>query len=569
MSQILGIDAGGTTTNAVIYDRAADDIIWKSQAFTTNEALSLGILKSLFSLPKNIKPKIEEVHLSTTLATNYILENDFSNIGLIIIGDMIGRPFPFKNLYQLKCSEVGNGKLPAAAQADMIDHSLISDFEHIIVASLGSPDPELENDVCRVLNAKGFPAITATSICTSMDWHIRISTAVFNTGLIPLMQDLIESMYSVLSDLDINAPLKIMCGDGKLAHPDTVMRFPIFTIMSGPAASVAGGLFLCNEDDFLLIDMGGTSADITRIIDRRIQRKGISTIRDNSIQAESLNIKSFPAGGDSQIYYSHLGQLTVGPEKAIPLCLAGSRWPHLEEELRSYHRPKGYEMFTVNDTDCFCSCSTRSLSALNQADRNLVEEIRKKPHSLFYLSEKFGKDADSLHLDRLINLGYIQKISFTPTDILHILGQYTEWDRSISHTAANIMSKVGDMSMQKFLSIAEARITDQLAFYCMQSISDFENHKFDFRDSRATQYIIDHFLNKIDPYLLVIFKITKPIVAVGAPARCWLPKVATKLGTEIIIPHHFESANAVGVAVSNSMAEHPDVITEKILEKNL
>jgi|GEM_PF-6367339 len=556
MALILGIDTGGTFTDAVVFSSDTEKIIRKSKAFTTKADLSEGIANAIDYLDFDEWDKVSKVHLSTTLATNSILEKKIANVGLILCGNDIRGNADIMCSKKILLRDVSAESMMDLTILDSIRNEFSSSIDAVVISSANGGNTEEMHIAEMLRRILGVPVYCATTFSESHNYYVRTVTGVLNTGLIPIISDWISCIKKVLDRKGIAAEMFIMRGDGKMTNAAWAQSYPITTIMSGPAASASGALFLTDLEDFLLLDMGGTSADVTKIENRMLRRKkSVTLINDLPVSTSSLDIQSFPIGGDSRIHYDQVGNLTAGPEKVVPLCLASSKWANLNKELSQYRKPENYELFSACETDCYFAGRHNITASLNDFERKIIKCLSAEAHSLFFLSEQFDVDPDALHLDSLVKNGYAQCISFTPTDLLHVTGKYVMWDREISSTAADIMAAMGKCETGDFLQKCEEVVNDHLIFSSMQSIANFEKNKFDFRESNATRYLINSFLHHGNPYMNVDFRITKPIVAIGAPAGSWMPAVAEKLQTKLVIPPDYEVASAVGVAVADYASE--------------
>ena len=267
-------------------------------------------------------------------------------------------------------------------------------------------------------------------------------------------------------------------------------------------------------------------------------------------QLQAAEICTFSIGGDSYIRFGMDGQLLVGPQKAQPLCVAGSKYLHLLKELKTFKKEKAYELFSDEETDCFYLIKKPKNIQLNEQHEKVIQLLEEMPHSLFYLAEKLQKDAESLGLCVLVEMGVLQRIAVTPTDILHVMGRYTYFDETIALTGVEILANKAGKSVSAFTQMVYSRIIEELVFSFLQSIADFEKQGFVIKDNGAAMYYISKTLRKEQQSLLQTeFKVTKPVVAIGAPAQAWMIDVCEKLYTKAIIPEHAEVANAVGAAV--------------------
>lgn len=559
MAIILGIDTGGTYTDSVIFDTDTKQILCKSKSFTTKADLCIGINNSITDLGFADLSKVSEIHLSTTLATNSILENRAYDTGTVLIGRDIKGDLLCSRKFIIRNSDILSDDSPrftinnSKLQEELQECFESSDTRCVVVSYYGAKNnPGLEISAAEYIEQlTGKPAFSAWEIAATPGHKIRTNTAILNIALRPVIQKWLSSMKTVFERNGISAPVYIMTGAGSLITEAEVISHPEETLLSGPAASAAGALFLSDEKNALVIDMGGTSADVTKLENNlfRMNRHS-TTVNDIKIAAKTLDIQSFAVGGDSHIFYNQVGTLRIGPQKVVPLCIAASSYPHLVYELETYKKPANYEMFTAYSTDCYLPGYKKNTGLLTDFEKKVVRTIAEKPHSLFFLSDYFNVDPDTLHLGNLSERGYVCRASFTPTDLLHITGGYQEWEPAISHTAARIMCRLGSYEMQDFISACEKLVIDNLSFSCMQSIANFEDMRFDFRKSRGAMYLIKKYLDNCNSYLSSNFRITKPLISVGAPSGNWMHHVARKLGTTLILPENYDVANAVGAAIS-------------------
>lgn len=556
MPFILGIDTGGTYTDAVIYNEGTKSILSKSKTFTTKHNLAGGISAVIDGLDSSYLKDISRVHLSTTLATNSLLETKKYSVAVLYLGEAPEeRDTLCKSSFRIKSFVRQDGRF-SPITGDVIKNirtAFGEDIGSILVSASGCESEIIyEREAAKQLSLYfSCPIYCSYDIEKTKEHLIRTNSAIANIGLRPLISSLCDNIKTVLKANNIEASLYIMTGSGKLIPCEKAIAAPLLTIMSGPAASIAGAVFLTDKPSGLLIDMGGTSADVTKLENGYVRMKKAQTvINDKSFAAESFDIQSFAVGGDSHIYYNQMGKLCVGPAKVIPLCVASSRFSHLITELKEYKKAEDYELFTASPIECYMTGGKTTFSDLTDFERMVVSCVEKQPHSLFYISNYFGTDPDALHLNRLADKGYVQRISFTPTDLLHITGKYRQFDHDISILAAEKLAELGHCRLDDFLLKCEALIGNMLAFSCMQAVANFEKLNFDFRQSSGASYLINKFLEDDTDYLSVVFNITKPLIAVGAPVKSWMPAIAKKLGTELIVPLHHEVACAVGAAVS-------------------
>ena len=553
MRYVLGIDTGGTYTDAVIIDPSDNSIICKSKAPTTHRDLSLGIGAAITSLGFEKNSGIDRVHLSTTVAANSILEKNFERCGLLQIGRDADCIVPAGYFMTIKKPNLSHDNINKCKINEMseIKKMFSGNVENIVVTSHDG-DMECEIMVTTMIKRElGIKALSATRLWDHEDYRDRTVATLLSTHLMPVVDDLINGVRTVMAENDINAEVFIVNALGGLMSCDEARAKPLSTVFSGLATSVKGGIALTDESDFLLIDMGGTSSDVTRVVNREFREiKKNAKIDVFNINEDTMDIKCYGIGGDSHIRITHGGRIDVGPGRAEPLCRASEEFPHLIHELKKFKRPLNYEMVTAQDVDCYMGSGIATVSGLTVFEQKIVEYIAKMPHNIFQIAEHFNVDPDALHMDRLVRKDAARLISFTPTDILHAEGRFSRWDKSASDAAVRIMSDILGISRGQFLEKINDEVTKRLAEVCMQGIAAFEEVEFDFDNHAGATFLLEHFFDEEAALLEMGFTINKPIVALGAPARAWLDQVAKKLSTIAVYPEHGEVANAYGASIA-------------------
>lgn len=555
MGLTLGIDTGGTYTDAVLINEHKK-IIARAKSFTTHDNLTKGISRCIDMMDITEPRDICEVHISTTLAVNSILERRFEKIGLLQIDEEIEVKPPanytmtIRNPFRAEAAARYVDKLSDMTE---IRKAFSGNVDYIVVTSPGRRNSQhYERHVADLIRRDAdINVFCASEYSSADDYTERTVAAILTIYLMPVVDQWIHSVEDMMQEKGISAVLKIMNAMGELISCEQAREKPLTTLFSGLAASVKGGLALTDLKDFLLVDIGGTSSDITRIIGRQFREvKEYTKVDEFLIREKTMDVQTFGIGGDSHIKLSQLGNVTAGPQKAVPICVMCSRYPYLREELEQCRRPDNYEMLTVQDVDCFIGVRGYRHGDLTDLEKDIVEFLVDNPHNVFIISEHFKRDPDALHLDRLVKKGAVRLISITPTDVLHAEKKYTEWDAESSNTAIRHMAKQMKVSKTACIAAIKEAISGKLIRSCMQSIANFEKEQFDFEESAGAAFMLDRFYGDSSSMLEMTFRINKPIVALGAPAGTWLKQVADKLDTEVIIPEYGEVANAFGAAIA-------------------
>lgn len=555
MAFILGMDTGGTYTDGVVIDSAGRNIICKAKALTTREDLTRGMKTCMEHLDFDRMEEISQVSLSTTLATNAIVEGRGARVGLIYMGAELEDKVPADLEVKVKGRFDIMGRLQEDLERDEIRNALLQmkgRVEAIAVSGYASVrNPKHEKEVGRMARELlDVPVVCAHQLTSALGFHHRTVTAVLNGRLIPIIRQLLRSTKEVLREKNIHAQLLVVKGDGTLMTEAVAKERPIETILSGPAASVIGSLALTGRKEGIVLDMGGTTTDIAHVSDGTVKiKKEGAKVGGWFTRVQAAEMCTFGLGGDSRIYLDEKGRLQIGPQKVWPLCLIGVEYPHLVRELKSFTRVGEYKRYFAQEADCFLLGSNPLPAGASEWEQRIADMLRERPHSLTYLAGQLGVDAEPLELTPLVESGVLSRISVTPTDLLHARGTYTRWNRDAALAGIRILAKRKEMPVSKFLSAAEEAVNEKMAMCCLQSAADFDESGVTFADSPQAMYLIQNTLRPKKERLLESgISLRKPIVAIGAPAGAWARKAGELLGTEVIVPEHADVANAYGAA---------------------
>jgi len=268
---VVGIDTGGTYTDAVLLDYRSRKVIAFSKILTTRENLTLGITKALKDLHIEDATKIRLVGVSSTLATNSIAEGKERQAGLLLIGydrDLIAAydltaKFPTTHLAHFKGGHTTQGLEKEPLDLESIRAWVTQNkkkVDALAVSGYFSPlNPSHEERALAMIRKTcALPVVLGHHLSTKLDSIKRATTACLNASLVAVMQEFVEAVRSSLLDRGIQAPLMIVKGDGSLIPYTEAIHKPVETVLSGPAASAIGGRFLSGQGSALVIDMGGT-----------------------------------------------------------------------------------------------------------------------------------------------------------------------------------------------------------------------------------------------------------------------------------------------------------------------
>ena len=342
----IGIDVGGTFTDAVVIDNQTYEIIAKEKVPTTHHAaqgVAAGIIQVIKDVLEHNQIKPEDVVFiahGTTQATNALLEGDVAKVGVIGMGTGLEGErakketkvgdielAPDKYLYSeqtyLDGSSLNEQNILAAIE------QLAEKGAQVIVASeaYSVENPEHEKQVIEVAAKRNMLATGGYEISQLYGLSARTRTAVVNASLIPKMMETADMTESSVKNAGIKKPLMIMRCDGGVMSVDEVRKRPILTMLSGLAAGVAGALMYEKITDGIFLEAGGTSTDISAIKDGKVMIKN-AQVGGQKLYLTSLDVRTLGVAGGSMIVVEKGKIADVGPRSA-----------HIAE--------KEYEVFTT------------------------------------------------------------------------------------------------------------------------------------------------------------------------------------------------------------------------------
>lgn len=567
MTIALGIDTGGTYTDAVLVDYESGAVRASAKAITTHHDLSIGIAKAIAAVFEGqaLAPReVALVALSTTLATNAIVEGQGSPICLLLLGydpELI-RQFHFQS--QLVTPNVvylpgghdveGNEREPLDEVAvrrvirswrDQVEAFAVSGY-----FSVRNPAHELRvRDLVRA--ETGLPVTCGHELTSNLDSVRRATTTALNARLISLLTGLIDTVRRTLDASGIHAPLMVVKGDGSLARADWIIQRPVETILSGPAASVVGAWHLGGQSESWVIDVGGTTTDIAALRGGRprLNPQG-ARVGPWRTMVEAIDVHTAGLGGDSHVRVNHEGGLDIGPRRVVPLCMLASEAPHVIDALRSQIAGKKPHERAAE----FVIPERQPSTTLNERERALLDRLSAGPVALAQLVQEGGRPVLE-RIEALESQQLVARAGFTPTDALHALGRFVRWDREASRLGAALLAARAGLTPEAFCERVLAAVSDRLATELVSKVLGDEGASPDWAREPAAAALLDRALHGVDGCDLACqLTLRRPIVAIGAPVQAFMPAVARNLATELVIPPHAEVANAVG-AVAGSVVQ--------------
>jgi N-methylhydantoinase A/oxoprolinase/acetone carboxylase beta subunit len=552
----LGIDTGGTNTDAAVVDLDTMRIEGRSVSPTTREDLTIGISNALDGLDPDLLSKVSLVSLSSTLATNTIVEGKGGRTALICMGrnyrdSSFGGPF-------LKCAGAhdleGNETEPLdeAACKEFLE-SLAGKVDAVAISGyLSVRNPSHEDRVAKLASdILGVPAVCGHELSSGLGFNERTTTAVMNARLIPVIADLIRAMESSLEKRGIKAPLMIVKGDGSVMSSETAALHPVETILSGPASSLVGAYAITGEKDMVMVDVGGTTTDIGILRDGfpRLEKEG-AMIGGRRTRVLAAAMSTYGIGGDSRILVNGTKPMLT-PLRVIPVCVAAKKWPHVKEVMEALADRKPSPAFESvetrlirQETELFIASKPPTTEELSDYEKELLKAISSSPMTVAEAEDYTGVMGISYSMSRMENLGLVARIGVTPTDILHAEGTFSEYDAETAGFAVRYLARKARMPFENFIAMMKEAVVNKIATCITDHLLTEEGVR---PHEKLAETLIGKASGKIGngDYSISV-KLSKPIVGIGAPVSVWLPPVAEMLGTRVIISNQADIGNAVG-----------------------
>ncbi len=565
----VGIDTGGTNTYAVVLDFISREVLGKGSALTTHYDYTVGIVKALDNALKdsNVDPsQVEVVSISTTLATNAIVEGKGCRVGLLMIGhkpredrciptDIIRVVSGGHDEFGDEIEPLDEEEVKVAIQemSDCVEGLAISSF-----FSVRNPSHEIRaRNIAREI--AGLPTVCGFEFTEQLGIYERTVTAVLNAKLIPLINTLLLELRNALGERGMEKTrLFVVKGSGSVISAEFAKERPVETILSGPAASVVGAWELTKNKDGIVIDIGGTTTDICflegnkpLIVDDGAAVGGLKT-RVRAIDSTSIGV-----GGDSRIKVNE-GMIEIGPERVAPIAFASLEIPELANLIKEKN---GVYYFRALK-------KTRNLR--QPIDEDLLRIVSSQPLISFEDLVKSG-NIDCDRLNELILLGLVQPIGVTPTDVLHCNAIYMEGNVEAARVAVSTLAEKLNMGLSKFSEEVIKKFT--------QKIVDAVNQKF---EERMTSDFIFDLPDILKTYFLRKYKaknddgeearkkvlLNSSVIGLGAPAEAYIKYVGEAMKINILVPSSSATASALG-AITSSIEESVFMLVQRDFHEDL
>jgi N-methylhydantoinase A/oxoprolinase/acetone carboxylase beta subunit len=564
MGLTLGIDTGGTYTDAVLIDSKHGDVIAAAKALTTYHDLTVGIggaVDAALAGGSASGADATLVALSTTLATNAIVEGRGMPVCLLLIGYDRGllaafdleRELVAEHVVYLDGGHDGEGREAAPLDEDAAREAIrayqdrVSGFAVSGYFSVRNPDHELR--VKALVEAMtGLPVTCGHELTSRLDAVRRATTAALNARLIPLLQELMTTVRRALDARGIAAPLMVVRGDGSLVRAGWAMERPVETILSGPAASILGAHHLAGGRDGWVVDIGGTTTDIAALHEGRpLLNPDGARVGGWRTRVRAVDIHTVGLGGDSLVTFDGR-TLSVGPRRVVPLCALAAEHPAVLDALRD--PPDTSVSLAGQFAYLLAPPTARQMAGLDDLDAAIVSLLGGGPRPVARLADELRyRTLLERRLAALAARRLVMLAGFTPTDALHALGRFTRWDTEAASLGAAWLAGArlpAETLCARVAGAVSSRIGSELV---TKALSD-EGLSPDWDGEPTARALLSRALEPPGRSGVgCALTLHRPIIAIGAPAGAYVPAAADKLSADLAIPSHAGVANAVGAAV--------------------
>jgi N-methylhydantoinase A/oxoprolinase/acetone carboxylase beta subunit len=583
MALLLGVDTGGTYTDAVII-RDERDVVASAKALTTRHDLAVGVgnaVSAVLAQSGVAAGDIALASLSTTLATNALVEGQGGRVALIYIG------FKERDLetHGLRDALKGDphlvlagGHNHAGGEAVPLDEQALREFLSLhgdavggfaVAAQFATRNPAHEVRVMEIVKQMtGRPVSASHQLSAKLNGPKRAMTAVLNARLIGMIDRLIGRAEDILRELGVVAPLMVVRGDGALISSAQARERPIETILSGPAASIVGARWMTGADLALVSDIGGTTTDVALLKNGRpaIDPAG-ARVGPYRTMVEAVAMRTTGLGGDSEVHFLSeglRGGVTLGPKRLLPVSLVAVDAPGvvhdaLDAQLRAT-LPGEFDGRFVR------AVAGQTVEGLGPREAMLLERIGSGLHPL---GEVLQSRIDTSAITRLVERGLVQIAGVTPSDASHVLGLTEAWDAVAARKALALFGRRRTGSGNRLAPEPDvmarmivAQLEHQTVLALLETAFSEEEAGFGIEPEVLARHVLmqrglggHRRLVKLETGLAV------PVIGLGASSATYYPAVGRLLGCEMILPKHAGVANAIGAVVGRVTMREAGTVT--------
>lgn len=576
---IIGVDTGGTYTDAVLVDAASRTVIAAAKRPTTHHDLSVGMEQAMRAVlapearvpgahpvsaliigaaPDGTTERAQSLHadvaaawllpdgsvdpaavrkvsVSTTLATNAVVEDGGdSAVGLCIIGwgNRVEVPGAAAIRHIPGGHRIDGTEQEPLALEPLLDAvaSMKGRVDAYAVCSLMSfANPAHELVAARAISMLDkSPVFCSHEVSCRAGMQERAATAVLNARLLPVMRGFLDGMNEAMRRLGLAAEVVVVRGDATVMPLEAALRNAASTVASGPAATAVFGAGV-TRGDALIVDVGGTTTDVTLLRNGKpvLAADGM-VVGDWVTHVEAVEMFTVGIGGDSLVRLAQDGAIHVGPQRVMPLCMAG--------DLPDPGGPEGW-IGAGRRSRCLVPVTAGKGAQEGNRVLDLLRARGAMPPGAVMRELGMAEITLEQEVAALVRRQALCEAGFTPTDALHVLGLLDFGDTAAARAGAVALGRAlgcdAEAAARRVVASTRSRIEDAVVAHVASrevggNLASYLAHRR------------EHALLRIDVSLNV------PVVGIGAAARHLLPGVAEALHTDMHFPERYDVGNALG-----------------------
>lgn len=574
MTHLLGVDTGGTFTDAVVWCDETERVLGSAKAPTTHDDLAVGIGAAIDAAMADAEVRagsIGLVSLSTTLATNALVEGKGRRACLVLIGfddDALDRSGLREALGDDALIVATGGHTSHGDEADPLDMDSIlqavddvsDDVEAFAVTSqfsVRNPSHEIaiRDEIQRRCDR---PVTCSHELSAALNGPKRGVTALLNARLVALIEELLAAADAMLAERAIDAPVMIVRGNGSLVSTDFVRGRPIETILSGPAASLLGAARLADAADAVVSDIGGTTTDVAVVTDGRPRpAPDGAVVGGHQTMVEAVEMRTHGLGGDSEVRLRDRAvgpDLELGPQRVVPVSRLAEA--HDDLVIQALTRQRAADI--VGEFEAmFAWRAPRPPRGVTtgRSDAGLVERLGDQPTPVDRL---IRSRVDAGALRRLAAKGLVRIAAVTPTDAAHVLGHLDGAQARAAELACAVFARKKDRYGEPIAPDAATMaqvIVDTVVRRTAEVLLEAALAHDGLPVEAVHSELVSAALTGHAGAARVDIGVNRPVVALGASAATYYPAAAALLGTAAHVSELAPVANALGAAVGQVRQE--------------
>jgi len=556
---VLGIDAGGTYTDAVLTRADGGRPPRWSKALTTYPDPSGGILESVSALGSDLS-HVTRVCLSTTLATNALVEGLGATVGLLLLGftrhlfetgEYASRlPSGPRDFVAGQMSAAGEELEPLdeAALREVVARRAAEGGAWAVCGIFAVRNPEHELRARQIIGEfSDRPVVCGHLISDKLDAVARAATCALNARLLPGVHSFLAAIRPALGQLGLleTAPIYLVRGDGSLMTEELSRARPLETFFSGPASSAIGAAHLAGVRRAVVVDVGGTTSDVILLADGEVvESPEGALIAGLRTHIPGLHGTTMGLGGDSHLRVEPDASLSIGPRRVVPVSLAVME---LGLDRRAVAARVGWGLGGLPD---FLRATGPAPPGLTDTERQVVDLVAPGPMSVEEIARRIGLASPTLlPIRRLLACRAVWPIAPTPTDVLAASGRITHLDTASAVAVTKRLASAAGTSLEGLADSVVTAVGRRLAHAVGGTCLARSAHAHIW-DRGADVCLLPDTEMPEEPFLRLVPLLGPPIVGLGAPAACFVPEAARLLGTDCLVPEGAEVGGAIGAAVA-------------------